>query len=155
MKNPVFVVGRHKPDFGNMEIEVVGQSAPVFPARVGAEMIATMSDIAAAATDAGAKAIVFQALPGQVAAWLAQGSKIFAPFDVGVVISIPGERPAGITHHFEFSSPVDAKVAASALVHINPNAKFDVRGRQLDVIVDPSMKFEFSHIEWLKIGGSR
>lgn len=151
----VFVVGRHKPDFGDMDIEVVGQSAPVFPARVGAEMIAVMSDIAAEAHEAEAKAIVFQAVPGQVVAWLAQGSKIFAPFDVGVVISIPGARPAGVTHHFEFSLPRDAKLAASVAYRANPNVKLDVRGRQLDVTVDPPMKFEFSHIEWLKFGGYR
>ena len=151
----VFVVGQLKPDFGDMDIEIVGQSAPVFPESVGDEMFVVMSDIAAEAHKAEANAIVFSALAGQVAAWLTQGSKIFAPFDIGVVISAPGERPARITHHFEFTTVADAEVAASAVSHINPNAKIKVRGRQLDAIVDPPMKFNFSHIEWLKFGGYR
>lgn len=96
--------------------------------------------------------LLFQAIPGQLAIALSRMVK-YQPIPVGVVISKPGPRPAGarvdipVSDGNMFSNKLEVITAIRAL---NPNAKIDEsKPGWITVTVDPPMRFEFSHIEWL------
>jgi hypothetical protein len=150
----VFVVGRHKPDFGDEKIEVMGQESATFP--VTADECKNMIEaLAAGAARAGADALIFQGMPGQVAAALVRMAlqpMQNTPVRVGIVISVPGPRPAGVEKELVCTDGnyfSNAEEVAEVIRFANPRAKVDVSPQGVTVTVDPPMRFEFSHIEWL------
>lgn len=78
-------------------------------------------------------------------------SKPLGGTKLGMIISVPGERKAGVTRTFAFDEKQDAYDAAEAARFVNPNAKIEVseHGYSFTVTVDPPTPFVFSHIEWL------
>ncbi|NJM42474.1 MAG: hypothetical protein HC853_17910 [Anaerolineae bacterium] len=75
---------------------------------------------------------------------------------MGFVINKPGPREAGAARTFRGPAQTLAEVAHFA----NPNAKVSTSSGEagsdesVAVIVDPPMKFVFSHIEWLVLSFS-
>lgn len=81
----------------------------------------------------------------------------YEPFTlrVGVVISEPGERLAGVSKTFNVAHP-DADynnalpyIAQDAVLFANQRAKTVVEGNDLIVTVDPVTPFVYKGIEWL------
>jgi hypothetical protein len=69
----------------------------------------------------------------------------------GIIISKPGPRPAGEQKQYFFPDSGAAE-AGKAVKFANPNARITEMEDSDDflwVAVDPPMRFEFSHIEWL------
>ena len=90
------VVGRHTPDLGNTNVEVIEVQPITFPV-TGIECRIILNGLMDEARKAGA-AVLLQNTPGQVAAALAHMAPHFIdPFEerqrVGVVITTPGPRP--------------------------------------------------------------
>lgn len=145
------VVGRHAPDFGQEQIEVVDTINVQFAAKAS-DVYQQLTELVATAADADA-VLLFQAVPGQLAAalayWLAEiGGINSAPIKVGIVISKPGVRPAGVSMNFHVVG--GAETIAQAIKFVNPNAYTSIDSPDdCLVTVDPPAKFEFSHIEWL------
>ncbi len=92
------VIGRHTPDLGNTNVEVIEVRPITFPV-TGIECRIILNGLMDEARKAGA-AILLQNTPGQVAAALARMALSFLdPSDdderqrLGVVITTPGPRP--------------------------------------------------------------
>lgn len=150
------VVGRHAPDFGNLGVEVTSQEAVTFPAK-STDCESILVGLMQKAADADA-ALILQNAPAQVAAAFV---RLFAdrealPTDaVGIIVSVPGDRPAGVTHKLgglwndEYQHDF-AEDAGALVLAVNPRAKvtYPEHG-YIEVTVDPPMPFIFSHIEWL------
>ena len=173
MTKNIFVVGRHSGTFP-AEFSVVATESVNF----SIDLQECKSQLKDLMEKAGEKksAIVFQTLPGVAVIALTHlvvsvgrandeslvgWKKIFAGEDggVGMVVSKPGKRLAGVSKEFSFNAVEDGEVAKEAILMANPNAKvletepvfFGVgyTPEKLTVTVDPPMRFEFSHIEWL------
>lgn len=157
----IYVVGRHKSDFGGQahRYQIVGQEDVTWP--LGAvECIEALEEVAERAREAEAKSLVLQNTPGQVAIALAVmaqdagGDGPELPMSIGVVISVPDERPAGVQksvvctdgHYF-----CNAAQVAEMIRFANPRARIavDEATATVTATVDPPMRFKFSHIEWL------
>lgn len=145
----VLLVGRHTPT--QMEgIEVVEQRNILWP--VGSNgCFDLIAGLEKDAQKIGAN-ILHQAVPGQVA--VAISNRINHPEYSGVlhgvIISQPGERQAGVERLFLTDY---ADTLKSAVEFVNPNAKVSIledeeTSATVKVVVDPPMKFEFSHVEW-------
>ena len=157
MEQKIIIIGRHTPDLGKMagQFEIVETRNIQFPARA--------SDCSALLgvlyTDAGrvGAAVLFQAVPGQLAIALARTSTFpLGNARVGVIVSKPGPREAGLVQNFDFRcSGLDdpdyeaAERAAKAVRFANPNAKIARGEYDISITVDPPARFIFSHIEWL------
>lgn len=145
------VVGRHAGVIPGYE--AVEQRNITFPA-TSAECIRIFESLLQDAFIASA-ALIFQALPGQLAAAICTNIGTHGPIThvpVGVIVNTPGERPAGVEYTFDaelfehkYQNDVYYGEVERIAKHYNPNAK--VNG--FTVTVDPPMKFVFSHIEWL------
>lgn len=140
------LIGRHLPELGDDAELVLAEPSPrnlTFAANTEACM-PMLHSLFAEAERLGV-AIVFQALPAQVAVALFRfGARL--PVKVGVIINTPGPRPASASHRFE-ALPVQSLVAG--LRFVNPNTRLIADADGVFVTVDPPMKFVFSHIEWL------
>jgi hypothetical protein len=151
MKNAI-VIGRHASDIPGFT--VVDQKPIIFPT-TAEECIPVLEELFEEAYKQNAT-LLFQNTPGSVTAALTRIGSRNTPthISVGVVVSKPGERLAGKEYTFDSSLferdypiPNDVYYAEVERIakHCNPNAK--VSG--FSITVDPPMKFEFSHIEWL------
>lgn len=165
------VVGRHAPDFGGQDVEVVEQANVTFPA-TARECEAALIRLAAQAQERNA-ALLFQNTPGQVAVALARlaaeaeaveyspaeqrpGVMGFKPEArrVGVIINTPSPAPMGPeVEEFSFAPYAEhdpSLLAAEAVRFANPRADTDTRDPYtLRVSVQPPRPFVYSHIEWL------
>jgi hypothetical protein len=148
------LVGRHAGEIPG--VEVIEQRAVTWPAD-SAGCVLVLEQLFDAANAAGA-VLVFQNTPGQIAAALARNCADRAqnaptPWawkGVGIIVSIPGERPGRIRKTVWAE---DAQFAISEAVRFaNPRAELDVDVDSFAVTVTvdgPPMPFKFSHIEWL------
>lgn len=165
---PVFIVGRHTPDLGDSPVFIVGSAAPTFSLN-RAEVARQLIEIEHAANAAGAKHILLQNVPAAVAgALIAHLGRTMSQW--GVVVSVPGERQAGVSKTFKFEADPDGvdpwaraeqavKMVEQAVKFVNARATTVVAlpGRgygdnyisSITVTVDPVTPFVFSHIEWL------
>lgn len=158
----VILVGRH----AGAEIpgvEIIEARNITWPNEAAAA-VAALTELENEASRQGAR-VLLQAVPGVLAAGLARsqwasGSQGGPGSSIGVIVSKPGPRLTGVqrifwTHtggedvQYDFSSKL-----AEAIAFANPNAKVQTftsedSPRIVRVTVDPLMKFEFSHIEWL------
>ncbi len=153
-----FVVGRHATDFGHIQVEVVG-SANVTFALNKAEVIGQLTEIEQQAITASAEAVVMQNTPGVVAAAMPQWLNT-SQLRWGVIVSVPGERQAGISKEWvtrwaddpDSNWAVEAamKIAAEAVRFANGRAQVEHDQAFLKVTVDPVTPFVFDHIEWFE-----
>jgi hypothetical protein len=150
----VLLIGRHAPDFGAEPIVLAEQRNVTFPATAQA----CISVIRQLLGDAHAlsAALVFQAMPSQVAVALVRMASQSEMPDgwshnvaVGVLINRPAARPAGVTHQISLPTHAIAQTVVETLRKVNPNAVIELDDAQVSIVVDPPMKFEFSHIEWV------
>lgn len=158
MKAKLYVIGRHKADFGNSgNYSVVGQARNVIFPPTADQCQSLIQHQVKKALHLEADALVFQNTPGQVAVALHRFS---FNIKVGVIITKVGERGHGIGKEFSFVQVgcslgedfLAMEEAIRAVELVNPRAKIE-RSKENEagfwVTVDPPMKFEFSHIEWL------
>lgn len=160
---PVFIVGRHAPDLGDSPVFIVGSAAPTF-ALNRAEVARQLIEIEHAANAAGAKHVLLQNVPAAAAgALVAHLGRTMSQW--GVVVSVPGERRAGVERTFDFFSDPDtaqpleyakgsAESAAEAVAFVNGRAKTSIQPvcaghAKMTVTADPVTPFVFSHIDWL------
>lgn len=152
----IFIVGRHTNNLPEQQYTVVGSEAVTFATDVGS-CKKQLRDLLNKAT-AQEAALVLQNTPGIVAIALAQlaadanGYGLGAA--VGVIISKVAPREAGVARKFEIDGTYAADSFCKAVAFANPNAKIQNTNpgfspAEYTVTVDPPMKFEFSHIEWL------
>lgn len=161
----LFVVGRHEVDFGEQssKYEVVAQENVSFTEAECKAQLTALLDRAAKAN----AALVFQAIPGFAAIKLAEMAEdralvnaygahsVYEPLRqdvrIGVISSVPGERPQSAEKEVSFwSQPQMAGWAGDLVKFSNPNAKLSYpNGETLKLTVDPPMRHEFSHITWM------
>ncbi len=141
------VVGRHELS-GDEGLEVVVQHNVNFPA-TSEECKPILKQLLDEAHEENA-ALIFQAIPGQVNVCLPklleQGFQ-----KVGIIVNEPGPRPTGVKKHFDFvaTNTIELSNKAVQLVNfVNPRATVTSEEGILFVVVDPPLRFEFSHIEW-------
>ncbi len=134
------IIGRHKLS-GDEGLEVVKQENINFPA-TSEECEPILKQLLDEAHIENS-ALVFQAVPGQVAVEVPKLLK--RGFQkVGIIVSKPGPRPTGPELFTEYSQAVE-----EAVKFVNPQAKIEMEGRDLmKITVDPPLRFQFSHIEW-------
>ena len=132
------VIGRHAPVLP-AEFEVAELKNIMWPA-TSAECIPMIEELLQQVHEQDA-VLLFQATPGQVTAGLCKitAKAPITHVPVGVIVSKPGERPAGKKRTFELEN------LAEIVAFVNPNAKVD----GFEITVDSPMRFEFSHIEWI------
>ena len=148
------IIGRHSPDFGDEEIEVIEQRSITWPTRAD-ECAKVIQGLAAEAAQQDAK-VLLQNTPGQVAAAISSLVGFYGPVIVpivGVIVSIPGPRPGKVSRRFLSLYPEGTE---EAILFANPRAQVsagdvgDDGWGVVSVTVDgPPMPFTFSHIEWL------
>ena len=140
IKMKAIVVGRHVKG-GNEDLEIVRQENINFPA-TSEECKPILKQLLDEAHEENA-ALIFQAVPGQVAVTIPQLLK--RGFQkVGIIVSKIGPRPTGQELVTEYSQAVE-----EAIRFVNPQAEIEIEGRDLmKITVDPPLRFQFSHIEW-------
>lgn len=149
------VIGRHEPDFGDAKIEVIERQAITFEKSANlaeGQLWAAIRHLHAL----GGDALLFQGVPGQVTAALAtmirrqERGDVFLPL-IGVVISVPGERPEETARTFGMKTPYvwELDAITEAVRFANPQAKVAAEDGTVTVTVCPPMRFRFSHIAWL------
>jgi len=137
------VIGRHTGEIPG--IEIIETRAVTFP-ETAQECIPVLQALAAEAVERGVK-LLLQNTPGQVA--VACSILVTnAHVSLGVIISKPGPRPAGVQFRYSFSEYWDMTTGLQMLRESNPNCKTETEGSTVIVTVDPPMKFVYSHIEW-------
>lgn len=166
------VIGRHAPDFGQVQVEVVGGPRNIMFPGTADECLPVVQELLAEARREGA-AVLFQNLPGQLAAavmgivaqyQLGMGYSVNwdtgypslhpAPEalpQIGVVVSVPGPRPAGAVKHWDVQGD-EAERLVEAIKFANPNAKVAKDEKGVTLTVDAPMAFVYSHIAWLHKG---
>lgn len=144
----VLIVGRHAPDLGDTQVKILGQENIQF-SLTAAEVDVQLVDLLAKASEVGAEAVLLQNVPAVLAGALIRRQGDFAGVRLGVIISVPGPREAGVQKSYKLFSGWVAKRAAEAVQFANNRAQVSVEGNTLSVTVDPVAKFQFSHIEWL------
>jgi len=143
------LIGRHTPDFGDAEIDVVEQQNVVFPP-VAKQCIPILLGLREDAQKKEA-VLLLQNTPAQVSVALSQIVSRYqtdvreAP--IGVVISRVGERPPESTFTFQ-GNIASLSDTIKAIKFANPRAKVEADGAIITVTVAPPMKFVFDHIEW-------
>jgi hypothetical protein len=69
---------------------------------------------------------------------------------LGIIISVPGERQAGVSREYTTDNPMDLNTVEAAVKFVNGRATVENAGfHTIKVTVDPVTPFVFSHIEWL------
>lgn len=150
----VYLVGRHTPDFGELDIDIVLQENVTFP-KTGIATYKSLVDLVNIAARSGVDALLFQNSPAQLTKALVKAAREFpdSPVRIGIVVSVPGERQAGVQKTFQFTDGNYADCTDEAVrlaKTVNPRAKVQAWGDgTVEITVDPPMRFEFSHIEWL------
>ncbi len=142
------VVGRHKL-IGDEGLEVIRQENINFPATSEwcREIVHGLLQTALE-TDAS---LVFQMMPGQLAIACADIVNEDTRYQIGVIINKPGERLAGVKKEFNFVGNDMTELGNEAIQlvsFVNPRAKAVNDNGVVSVVVDPPLRFEFSHIEW-------
>jgi len=148
------VIGRHNGEIPGFDIaEKRNLTFPSTSEECAPLFAGLLSDAFAARA-----ALIFQALPGQMVSAICTNIGRGGPIThvpVGIVVSKPGERPAGKEYTFDhelFSRDYQNDVCCAEVErfakHINPNVRVD----GFTVTVDAPMQFVFSHIEWLSGG---
>lgn len=152
----VVVVGRHAPDLGKdaEEFEIVKCENVTFSLKrdeCKAQLLALAKD--AVSLDAS---VLLQNTPGVVACALSDivrvrtdSENLYGGIEIGVIISVPGPRQAGVTKSILFHNADDAAQAVQAVGFANARANTSTDGEMLTVTVDPVTPFVYSHIEWL------
>lgn len=149
--NRIILVGRHAPDFGaNADYDVVYQENITWPA-TAEECRVPLARLHDLSMEHGAY-IVFQNIPGQLAALLAHEAMRdgeMSPRRYGVIVSVPGPRPVGATSSFFVNDAWECAVLVEVAMFANPRARTErIAGPGVRITVDPPMEFKFSHIEW-------
>lgn len=145
MNMKVFVVGRHSGDIPGCD--VVKAKNVSFPTSGVEQVVILLDEIAAEASSAGAEAVVFQTTPAVlVEALLVAYEGDGFPMPAYAVVSTLGLRPAGVRTVHKFSSSEDAAAALLAVQAANPNVKATAEGCQLEMVLDPPMKFVFDRL---------
>lgn len=151
MNKNAIVVGRHAPD--GLPYNVIEQRNVTFENDVDA-VIKQIEELFATAYDADA-VLLFQAVPGILACALTRIALRNAPTHLkgaGVVISKPGERPAGKiieASHSVFADDMTRENIEHWLSHVLTQVNPNVRFADGNFVVDPPMKFIFDKVEWL------
>lgn len=164
MKRNVILVGRHTPEGLPTDINIVEQKNILWSLDTN-EIAKQWKELVQCARDKGC-AILLQNVPGVLARVLLDEAWEYAPHatqyrvPVGVIISKPGERKAGVKKAFRFESTGDAAEAKSAVEFANSRAKTQYVQVQHDqnsisaypafeVTVDPVTPFVFVRIDWV------
>lgn len=144
----IIVIGRHKPNFGDIQVNIVGQENIAF----GSNIYDVINQLRA--LDAMAKAenasIVFQNTPAIVGAALAAGAASGA-IEVdrfGVTINAKIDRRKGISENFGVPTSGQRDRLVEAIKFANPRAKTERRGEVVTVTVDPVPEFVCRQIQW-------
>lgn len=142
-KMKVLLVGRHSGEIPG--VEVVEQVSPTYPADL-LGTAAVLKSLLEKADGLGTDVkLLFQNVPGQLAVALANTNLYPMSTDrVGVIVSTPGKREAGVRLQFPGMGN-----AERAVKFANPNAKTEIMDGDLIVTVDPPMKFNLNRIIWL------
>lgn len=152
--NRVILIGRHKPVGLPDDVEIVRQENISWPA-TAQECVSDLMRLIEQARREGVR-ILLQAVPGQLAAALYHLRGVARDGIIGVVISVPGPRLAGVVR--EYTVPAEcAGTLADAVRHANGRATVAIAQEdqvgdgqaRVTVTVDPVPEFRFSHIEWL------
>lgn len=150
MSAKVILIGRHAPTGLPPDLEIVRQENISWPA-TAQECIADLLRLVEQARRDDMR-ILFQAVPGQLAAALCDLRDVVRG-RAGIVVSVPGPRPAGVTLRYVVPASV-AGTLADAVRHANGRAVVTTTAADdgmtaVTVTVDPVAPFQFSHIEWL------
>lgn len=156
-KRRVILLGRHEAAGLPDDIEVVKQESVTWATDINGidEQWYTIRHMATANN----ADILLQNVPGILAVFLARmsyekgakGSKsTLGTLRIGVIISVPGERTAGVEYHSnqfadEYGAHECARLVSAANGRVNPTVKNGI----VSFSVDPVTPFIFSHIEWL------
>lgn len=145
--NKVVLVGRHTPT-GMPEDIVVSRQENILWS-LNRDECRAQFDALAKSLEAGEK-ILLQNVPGILSAVLvADARRGEERVEVGVIISVPGERKAGVVMRSpQFADAHGADAAEALIKHVNARAKVERDNDTLTVTVDPVPEFIFSHIEW-------
>ena len=157
----VLLVGRHAPTgLAEAGFVVTEQRSVVFSTDPF-EALEQLERLNQEAAQQGLDGVLLQNTPGALGAgFLAEllGGTFGSPqaslgldnaHGVGVVVSKPGPRPAGVSHRSEFCNDDDAEQAAALVKVANPRAKVLTDGKYVVVTVDPPMRFELEHVVWI------
>jgi len=139
------VVGRHTDAIPG--VEIVELRAITFPAKTE-DCVPILCALWKEVEEKGIK-LLFQNLPGQVGVACANIMRGNPPLSIGVIVSVPGPRHAGVESSAEFDNGDAATKAADLIKFANPRSKVAVVGNTVNVTADPPMVFCFSHIEWM------
>jgi len=139
------VIGRHTDAIPG--VEIVELRPVTFPGTAD-ECAAVIRALWKEVEGRGVK-LLFQNLPGQVGVALARLMRDNPPLSAGVVISVPGERLAGVSQSESFAEHWDMTSAEKLVKFANPRANVTSEGNTITVTADPPMRFIFSHIEWM------
>lgn len=161
----VVVVGRHAPDLGGdaEKFEIVKCENVTFSLKrdeCKAQLLALAKN-----ADSLDASVLLQNTPGVVACALSdiihirtESENLYGGIEIGVIISVPGPRQAGVTETFNAGNDYMAGLPASevgaelirAVAFANARAKCETFGDcGVRVTVDPVTPFVYSHIEWL------
>lgn len=142
------IVGRHKLS-GDEGLEVIRQENINFPA-TSRECKPILESLIQQAFNEGV-ALIFQAIPGQVNTCLPRLILDGVGPEIGIIINKPGPRPTGVEKKFDFVGNDMTQLGDEAIQlmnFVNPRAKGANNNGVVSVVVDPPLRFEFSHIEW-------
>lgn len=159
------LIGRHIPDMGNTEIEVIEQKNILWSTDLQ-ECENQWDELWAEAREKQAN-VLLQNVPGILGIALMKfaatvGTYMGSGNRVGFIISVPGERKAQVPLTVELTSNDKAEVE-KLIKHANGRAKVEFGEEHLahnpalgvsewalpvTVTVDPVPEFIFSHIEW-------
>lgn len=154
----VIMVGRHAPDLGgdSEKFEIVRSENVTFSLN-RQECRAQINHLLKEAHDLNAR-LLLQNVPSVLAAALCDFASEFHHVGIGVIVSVPGPRQAGLTETFQAGNDYMAGLPASeigaelirAVAFANARAKCERYGDcGIRVTVDPVTPFVYSHIEWL------
>ncbi len=172
------VIGRHAPDFGTLQVEVVETINVTFPA-TGEETKPVLLDLAKKAVEKDA-VLLFQNVPAPLASALLkvvvwqEGVKdlVRLPWEgftsadfardlvplprMGVVVSVPSAMPSGpqtkeipVWYHQEGRDGTRESALQEIISFANPKAKIEEAGLKAIVSVEAPRPFVFDHIEWI------
>lgn len=156
MERNVILVGRHAPEGLPSEINVIEQKNILWSLEPQ-EIENQWKELVKQAREEKC-AILLQNVPGVLARVItheaADAAQYFAkyPVSVGVIISQPGERKAGVRERFVFNEASDADEFVRGIKHTNSRVKIDDedgKSNTIFVTVDPVTPFEFVRIEWM------
>ena len=157
----VLLIGRHAPTGLAEAGFVVAEQRSVVFSTDPFEALEQLEQINREVAQRGLDGVLLQNTPGALGTgFLAEllGGSFGSPqaslglddaHGVGVVISKPGPRPAGVSRRFEFHNSDDAEQAAALAKVVNPRARVLTDGKYIVVTVDPPMRFELEHVVWI------